>query len=113
MEHLSLVVQIVNICNLLDVRCGRRRQLLIHVLLSNWNVVFHIGQVVLVEEVVVLVIHSFHDMVPHIVMEIRSNLEHCLLNVVDEVPSNHSNELFSVVFCENLDYILLSGFNEF
>jgi hypothetical protein len=112
MEQLSLVVEIIDAFELLIIGCNRWLQALIDVFLSYWHIIFHISDIMLVDEIVKLVIHTFDNMVAHKISVIRLNLKHRSFYVVLEVPSDDCYDLAMVIFSKNLDYVLFSSLNE-
>lgn len=112
MEQLSLVVEIIDAFELLIIGCNRWLQALIDVFLSYWHIIFHIGDVMLVDEIVEFVIHSFDNMVAHKIRVIWFNLKHRFFYVVLKVPSDDCYDFAMVIFCDNLDYVLFCSLNE-
>lgn len=113
MEELSLVIQIVNVFKLLIIRSCGWRQSLIYITLSNGYVILHIRHIILVDEIIALVIHTFYNVISNIIIKIRSNLEHCFFTIMIEVPSYNSDKFFFVVFSKDLNYIMFTSFNQF
>jgi len=111
-KDFSLVIKLHNIFQLLAIRHICWIQPLIHVLLANGYVMLQINEMILIEEVVHLLIHSFDHMVSYDITFIRNSLNLSLFYILIEVPHQNGNDIFLMVLCDNLQYILLDCLNQ-
>ena len=73
-------------------------QVLVHIHLPNWNSVFKINQLVLVDEIVHFVVHPFDDVVANITINVNSLLHVPLLHLQIEIPGHDTDYVQIMVF---------------
>lgn len=111
-EDLSLVIKLHNVLQLLAIRHICWIQPLIHVLLANGDIMLQVDEMILIEEVVHLLIHSFDHMVSYNITLIRNPLDLSLFYVLIEVPQQNGNDILLVVLRDYLEYVLLDCLNQ-
>ena len=110
--HLPLVVELYNHLQLLHVG-STFFQLLVHVLLSQRNVVLQICKVILTQHVVPLCNHTFHYMISNKVFWILSDLHDALFHVIVKVPRDNSSYSLFMIFHFNLQPVFIDRLNDF
>jgi len=82
---------------LLSVRVNLQVQVLVHIALSQRDVVLEISKIVLSDEIVSFLVHPFDHMIPYFEVRIDVLLHDALLHVVVEIPCHHCDDFLGII----------------
>lgn len=110
--YLPLVEEVSHHGELLPVGAAVRVQLLVDVGLSQRDVVLEIRQVMLIQQVVHLGVHAFHNVVAHLVAWVRLHLHNALLHILVKVPGDHAVNIVLMVVGGHLEPVFVDSFEQ-
>ena len=112
--YLPLVRQVMDVLDLSRaVGVYRIDPLIDHWPLHHWQVGQQVSEIVLIDVVIHLVVHSLHDVLTDLVFVVLLHLKHPPFDVLVEVPCQDARDFFIMIDNHDLHHILLCCLHEF
>ena len=112
-KELSLVVQLVKAPQLVGIRGAAWINALEYIDLLERNIAVKIDDIIIIDVVIHLVIHAFHNVCANDGSVQWQDLIHILFDILDKVPSHDENDILLVILGQDLQAVLVRCLHEF